>query len=173
MSQRIPRHKRLGQTFGRLTVVGLPPSAAKIECRCECGVVREYYGYNIFGGTTKSCGCYHVDAATAHSTSHGHSKTHPLYYTWKNVRNRCRNPNVPGYKYYGGKGITICPEWDDFDVFRAWAESAGYEKGLTIDRINPELDYYPENCQFITQSQNSWRRWHPDAPLSEYGKHGT
>ena len=85
--------------------------------------------------------------------THGGSKTR-LYRIWKQMRIRCNCPTNPTYRFYGGKGIHICREWDDFAVFRAWALSHGYSEDLTIDRIDPEKDYCPENCQWITQREN-------------------
>lgn len=73
------------------------------------------------------------------------------------MRQRCTNPNDQGWKYYGGKGIRVCSEWDDFIAFRDWASAAGYEIGLTIDRLNPNAGYEPGNCEFVTRSENSKR----------------
>lgn len=81
-----------------------------------------------------------------------------LYKTWHNIRSRCKNPNATKYKYYGGKGIKICKEWDEsFVVFRNWCYENGYKQGLTIDRINSNKDYCPENCRWVdykTQNNN-------------------
>ena len=87
-------------------------------------------------------------------TSHGdrHSR---LYRTWINMRARCNNPNEPKYESYGNKGITVCQEWDKYEVFKEWALSNGYTDDLTIDRINVNGNYSPDNCQFITNSENA------------------
>lgn len=71
------------------------------------------------------------------------------------MRSRCNSPNLPDYKYYGGKGITVCSEWDEYLVFKEWCVNNGYREGLTIDRIDSNKGYYPGNCQWITRSKNS------------------
>ena len=78
-----------------------------------------------------------------------------LYRTWITMRSRCRNPKTTGYKYYGGKGITVCPEWDNYLVFKKWALENGYQEHLTIERLDNNLNYCPSNCTWITQSEQS------------------
>jgi hypothetical protein len=87
--------------------------------------------------------------------------THHLYFVWHNMRERCLNKKSFGYKYYGAKGVTICKEWDDFLVFFKWSIENGYEKGLTIDRINTYGNYTPDNCRYATikiQANNKRKR---------------
>lgn len=92
--------------------------------------------------------------------THRMSHTH-LYSKWKGMRRRCNNPKAPKYKWYGGKGVKVCPEWDKpfggFEAFRDWALSNGYNDDLTIDRIDSNKDYCPENCRWIAQSENTRR----------------
>ena len=78
-----------------------------------------------------------------------------LYRVWSSMRNRCRNPNSQKWHRYGGRGIKICSEWGDYAVFREWAIGTGYRKGLTIDRINNDGNYEPDNCRWVTKSVNS------------------
>jgi hypothetical protein len=85
---------------------------------------------------------------------HGLSK-HPLYFIWIGVRNRCYTPKSSNYKYYGGRGITVCDDWKyNFIDFYNWSISNGYEKGLQIDRIDNNGNYEPNNCQYIDQAEN-------------------
>ena len=89
---------------------------------------------------------------------HGESKTR-LHGVWKGIKDRCYNSNHVGYKNYGGRGITICPEWTDklngFINFRNWALNNGYAEGLQINRINNNGNYEPSNCNFITRVNNN------------------
>lgn len=78
------------------------------------------------------------------------------YYVWKNMRNRCSNPNVESYKYYGARGIGVCDEWKkSFSSFYEWACNAGYREGLSIDRINVDGNYEPENCRWATAKEQA------------------
>lgn len=71
------------------------------------------------------------------------------------MKRRCENPNMQNYKYYGAKGVRVCDAWHDFPTFKAWAESHGYVDGLSIDRIDSDGNYEPENCRWVTRSENS------------------
>lgn len=85
--------------------------------------------------------------------THGYTGT-KLYMCWKNMKSRCYNKNSERYPHYGAKGIKVCEDWLSFDNFKNWAESHGYSENLTIDRINPELDYEPSNCRWLTYEEN-------------------
>ena len=78
-----------------------------------------------------------------------------IYNVWRNIHQKCLNPNNPSYKYYGGRGISFCQEWHDFMVFYKWAIESGYRPGLTIDRINNDGDYTPDNCRWVTMKVQS------------------
>ena len=96
------------------------------------------------GLKAKSCGNH----------QHGESNT-KLYGVWRNMKNRILNPNHKQYKDYGGRGITICPEWtNDYIVFRDWSLNNGYKEGLEIDRRDNDKDYSPENCRFVVRKEN-------------------
>ena len=85
-------------------------------------------------------------------------KENPLRYTWSGMKQRCYNHNLKAYKTYGARGIRVCDEWlHDYPRFAEWANNNGWEPGLTIDRIDPDGDYCPKNCRFITRSENSKR----------------
>ena len=143
-------------------------------CICKCGkeIIRDCW--QIRNGYPKSCGCY-VQARRgnklhhAYHTKHGLSKKHRLYGTWQNMKQRCYNPNNSDYKSYGGKGISVCDEWkNDSCAFLKWGFSNGWAKGLVIDRIDSSGNYSPENCRFITMSENS-KKVHLEHPLLNRG----
>ena len=77
-----------------------------------------------------------------------------LYQCWRNMLNRCSNPNVASYKTYGAKGIEVCDPWKEYVNFRDWAVSAGWEEGLTIDRLDSSWGYCPDNCRWLTRGEN-------------------
>lgn len=115
--------------------------------RCDCGKEKIALPYPVKRGLIKSCGCIY--------RTHGMSNTR-LYNIWVDMRQRCSNPNVSHYSSWGGKGITVCDEWrDNFSAFRDWAHSNGYSDSLSIDRINNDGNYCPENCRWATPSQQT------------------
>ena len=98
---------------------------------------------------------------------HGDSHT-KLHQVWIAMRNRCRNEKHKNYKYYGGRGIKTLPEWEDYKVFKNWAFSAGYEEGLTIDRINNDGNYEPTNCRWTTMLVQVRNRRRRESCVSKY-----
>jgi len=99
------------------------------------------------------------DARGQNHRTHGFSADFPkLYGVWMTMKSRCKNPNRLKYKDYGGRGINICSEWEDAEVFCKWALENGYKDGLQIDRINNDGDYEPSNCRFVTPKENSRNR---------------
>ncbi len=89
--------------------------------------------------------------------NHGLSHTR-LHRIWRGMRSRCSNPKADGYDIYGGRGITICLEWNDFMSFYRWATTSGYQEDLTIDRIDSDLGYTPKNCHWIPQAEQTYNR---------------
>lgn len=88
---------------------------------------------------------------------HGFSRTnnvHPLYRVWLQMRCRCNNPNHKQFKDWGGRGVSVCDDWNDFRFFAGWAISNGWEKGLLIDRVDNDGDYCPENCRFVESAKS-------------------
>lgn len=159
--------KWLGAKYNRLTVIafekvkrGKSPSWNWIV-RCDCGTLKSVSPYRVLNGNTKSCGCYKKDQTIEYNQQskkiHGGRHTR-LYHIWRGMKSRCFNENNADYKRYGGRGITVCDEWEnDFAVFRDWALCNGYSDDLSIDRIDVDGDYCPENCRWTdwsTQNKN-------------------
>lgn len=168
----------VGERYGRLLVI----KQGKVEngrtysiCQCDCGNIVEVMNKSLRSGITCSCGCLKKDNARklglrtgkdnikkalpyAHkkNTTHGKTKDR-LYKIYQSIHQRCENKNSTGWKYYGAKGITVCKEWNNFINFNNWALENGYTDDLTIDRINPNKGYCPENCRWVTKSENSQR----------------
>jgi hypothetical protein len=162
----------LGQKFGRLTPIRKTQEASRktgqkrIEekwlCQCDCGKQVEVFRAALLRNVpvpTRSCGCLSVEKTKERSKTHGESKTR-LHNMWENIKTRCNNPNSTNYSYYGYRGIKICDEWEnDYMAFRDWALKNGYKDDLTIDRIDADGNYTPENCRFLTmEKQNNNRR---------------
>ena len=102
------------------------------------------------GGRMKSCGCYRIESIKIHGETYTR-----LYSIWTNMKTRCLNPNREAYKDYGGRGITICPEWtNDYIAFRDWSLNNGYRENLQINRKNNNGNYEPGNCNWITRTEN-------------------
>ena len=142
------------QKFGKLTV--LEYSHTKNEkkywkCQCDCGNIVFVCTCNLRNGHSKSCGC---ENSGRFKKTHGKRQTR-LYRIWAGIKRRClTDTNVS--KWYKDKGITICNEWrDNFECFYNWAINNGYNDNLTIDRINPNMDYYPENCRWIPLAEQA------------------
>ncbi len=146
------------QTFGMLKVkskVGKNKKGYIVwSCLCECGNTVEVRSDHLRSGNTKSCGCLR----SVTNTKHGQSK-HKLYGVWRGIKQRCYYPKHDSFKNYGARGITMCNEWrDSFKEFFEWSIKNGYAENLEIDRIDNDSGYSPENCRYITKSENCKNR---------------
>lgn len=161
-----------GERIGRLTAI-MPEGKDRLGhvlwlCKCDCGAMVKRSITTLRqakkNGVISSCGCYTRDRCKAlakkagavrgeQMRKHGfHSER--LYPVWKTMRQRCTNPNCSDYEDYGGRGISVCDEWDDYSIFREWAYANGYDKDApfgkcTLDRIDNSKGYSPSNCQWV------------------------
>lgn len=126
-------------------------------CECDCGKQIIASGGNI-GRGQKSCGCGKKSGVYAHR-KHGfasHKVYDKLYHTWNAMKGRCYNPNSKDFPHYGARGIRICDEWlSDFNAFREWSLNHGFSNDLTIDRINVNEGYSPQNCRWTTVAEQN------------------
>lgn len=150
-----PYEDLTGQRFGRLMVIKRVANKYNrifFLCKCDCGNEKEICGKRLSIGQTRSCGCLAAESIRNRSLKHGYANKERLYRIWKGMRQRCNNVNNPKYKDYGGRGVKICDEWDNYLVFREWALQNGYTDELSIDRVNVDGDYEPSNCRWSTDN---------------------
>ena len=155
----------IGEKYNRLTVIGFKGTRNGIViAKCDCGNEVELMRCHIIKGNNKSCGCLLSDSPKQRFTKHGHIKhsngkriPSAEYRTWQNMRNRCLNPNSNDYRYYGGRGISIAPEWNSFETFLADMGARPSDKH-TLDRINNDQGYSKYNCRWETRQAQARNR---------------
>jgi hypothetical protein len=152
-----------GLRFGALTVIARLAAIngrRRLECRCDCGRTVVVSSGHLNAGSVQSCGCVRRQRASMRLARQNYrhgcaSRVHesPTYAVWKHMIQRCTNPNVLKWKYWGGRGITVCERWRDFCNFLA--DMGERPAGLTLDRINNDGNYEPGNCRWTTYAEQN------------------
>lgn len=150
----------IGKRYGRLLVQSVEQSKnrpAMFVCKCDCGNTKSIIAQNVIRGKSTSCGCFRAEVTGSlreNNVTHNASGT-KLYRLWDSMKRRCTDIHSKDYKWYGGKGVSVCSEWLNFSVFQDWAYANGYVHGLSIDRIDSSKGYCPDNCRWISLSENA------------------
>jgi hypothetical protein len=158
----------MSETYGRWTVVQRGELKEKWLCRCECGTEKMVLGHNVAAGKSRSCGCLQRQTIGDIRRSHGLSGT-PIYQSWFGMLRRCSDPSRRDYQFYGARGIRVCERWHTADRFFEDMASSWFE-GATLDRLDSDKDYYPENCRWIRQNDQWLNRRNTIWTESPWGK---
>lgn len=146
-----------GDKYKDWTVIKRAPNYKRERaylCECKCGRQKSLPSSKL--RSVKECFCcrecfYEREKTHGDSQQSRRGKRHSLYVAWDNMLRRCNNPHHPMYPHYGGRGIKVCGGWHEYTIFKNWSLKHGWAKGLSIDRIDNNKGYSPDNCRWVTQ----------------------
>lgn len=159
---KLTKDEWIGRRFGRLVVINLVKSTTetrqKALCKCDCGNFKTVMISNLKNGATQSCGCWHRESTSKANATH-HATGTKLHNEWRAMKARCNIKSCSNYESYGGRGISVCKEWNDsFEIFKEWSENNGYQEDLTLDRIDVNGNYEPNNCRWVDKKVQARNR---------------